>query len=85
MPDDRCSSEGQFVDRGVFDAVADASVNDEVDPAFERNDVGVVHNAVDHRGGDGGLTEDLVPPRERQVGGQDDRGLLVSSGEALEE
>ena len=60
----------------MFDAVAGS---------FEGDDVGVVDDSVDHRRGDGGLAEDLSPAGERQVGGQDDRGLLVSGGDELEE
>ena len=53
--------------------------------AFSGDDVGVVHDPVDHRGGDGGLAEYLSPAGERQIGGQDDRRFLVSGGDQLEE
>ena len=53
--------------------------------AFEGQDVGVVDDAIDHRGGDGVVTEDVSPPGERQVAGQDDRGVLVAAGDELEE
>ena len=58
---------------------------DPVTGAFECDDVGVMHDTVDHRRSDGGLAEDLAPAGERQVGGQDDRGLLVPGGDQLEE
>jgi hypothetical protein len=32
--------------------------------AFEAENVGVVHDSVDHGGGDGLVTEDLAPPPE---------------------
>ena len=60
----------------MFDAVA---------RALEGDDVGVVNDPVDHRRGDGGFAEYLSPAGERQVRGQDDRGLLVSGGDQLEE
>ena len=40
---------------------------------------------VDHRGGDYFVAEDLAPAAERLVGGDDQRGALVSGGDELEE
>jgi hypothetical protein len=37
----------------AFEPIADA---------FEAENVGVVHDSVDHGGGDGLVTEDLAPP-----------------------
>ncbi len=53
--------------------------------AFEGEDVGVVDDAVDHRGGDGLVAEDAAPAGERQVAGQDERGVFVAGGDELEE
>lgn len=60
----------------MFDAVA---------RTFEGDDIGVMDDPVDHCRGDGGLTEDLSPSRKRQVRGENDRGLLVSGRDQLEE
>src|SRR5690606_18338968 len=48
----------------------DAAVAESVAGAFEGQDVGVVDDPVDHRGGDGLVAEDATPPAERQVRGQ---------------
>ena len=45
----------------------------------------MVDNAVDHRGGDHLVTEDLTPPGEGQVRRQDQRGVLVARRDQLEE
>lgn len=66
---------GPSHDRGVFDAVAGA---------LERDDIGVMHDPIDHGRGDGGFAEDLSPAGERQVGSQDDRRFLVAGGGELE-
>ena len=42
-------------------------------------------DAVDHRGGDGLVAEDAAPAGERQVRGQDQRGVFVAGGDELEE
>src|SRR4051812_35916422 len=63
----------------------DATVAEPVAGAFEGQDVGVVNDAVDHRGGDGLVAEDAAPAAEGQVGGQDQRGVLVAAGHELEE
>ena len=41
------------------------------------DDVAVVGEAIEQRGGHLGITEDARPFAERQVGGDDDRGALV--------
>ena len=53
--------------------------------ALERDDFGVVDDAVDHGGRDGLVSEDLSPTTEGQVAGQDDRAVLVAGGDQLEE
>lgn len=63
------------LDRGVLDAIT---------RALQRDHIGVVNDPIDHRRGDGGLTEHLAPPLERQIRGQDDRGLLVATRHQLE-
>lgn len=49
----------------------DASVTESVAGALEGEDVGVVDDAVDHRGGDDLVAEHAAPAGERQVRGQD--------------
>jgi hypothetical protein len=66
----------QGVDSGVFEAVA---------RTLEGQDLGMVHDPVDHRCGDDLVTEDVAPTGERQVGGQDQRGVFVAAGDQLEE
>ena len=53
--------------------------------AFERDDVGVVNEAVDERGGDHGVAEDLAPGLEAAVAGDDDRASFVAAGDQGEE
>ncbi len=50
--------------RGVSDAgwAVDTSSAEPVARAFEGEDVAVVHDPVDHRGGDGLVPEDAAPP-----------------------
>ena len=45
----------------------------------------MVDDAVDHRGGDDLVAEDAGPGAERQVGRQDQGGVLVPGGDELEE
>ena len=40
--------------------------------AFEADHVGVVDDAVDHRGGDGEVAEDVAPAGEGQVARHDE-------------
>jgi hypothetical protein len=44
----------------------------------------VVDEAVDHRGGDDVVAEDLAPAAERLVGGDDHRGAFVAAGDERE-
>ena len=62
-----------------FDAgeAVDAASAEPVAGSFEGEDVGVVDDAVDHGGGDGLVAEHASPAGERQVGGQDQGGVLV--------
>ena len=53
--------------------------------ALDVNDSAVVENAVEDRGGNGDVGEDLVPLREGLVGGKDGGGLLVPLGDQLKE
>jgi hypothetical protein len=52
--------------------------------AFEADHVGVVDDAVDHRGRDGGVAEHVAPSGEGQVARQDQRGMFVSAQDELE-
>jgi hypothetical protein len=61
--------------RRVRDA-AEVVVLEPVGVAFEGDDVGVVDEAVDHRGGHGVVAEDFAPAAELLVAGDDERGLL---------
>jgi hypothetical protein len=45
--------------------------------AFETVDAGVVNDSVDHRGGDGRVTEDVAPEPEGQVA-RHDQGCVFS-------
>lgn len=58
-----------LVVRGLADGWrgVDAAVAEPVACALEGQDVGVVHDAVDHRGGDDLVAEDGAPAAERQV------------------
>ena len=47
--------------------------------------MGVVDEAVDERGGDHGVTEDLAPGLEAAVAGDDDRAALVAARDQGEE
>ena len=53
--------------------------------AFDLDDDGVVQEAVEERGGDDGIAEDLAPFGEAAVGGQDHGALLVAGVDELEE
>ena len=46
--------------------------------AFEVDDVGVVDDAVDYRGGDGEVAEDVSPAGEGRVAGHDQRRVFVA-------
>lgn len=45
----------------------------------------MVHDAVDHRGGNDLVAEHVTPPGERQVRGQNQGGMLVAARHQLEE
>ena len=45
--------------------------------AIDLEDGGVVEEAVEDRGGDGGVFEDLAPARDAAVGGEDDAAVFV--------
>ena len=45
----------------------------------------MVDDAVDHRGCDGVVAEDISPSGKGHVGSQDDAGVLVTAGDQLEE
>jgi hypothetical protein len=53
--------------------------------ALEGDDVRVVDEAVDERGGDHRVAEDLAPGLEAAVAGDDDRALFVASGDERED
>ena len=64
---------------------AEVAVLEAVGVAFEGDDVGVVDQAVDHRGGHDVVAEDFAPAAEGLVGGDDQRGPFVAAGDELEE
>ena len=49
------------------------------------DDVAVVSEPVEERGGHLGITEDRGPFAEGQVGGDDDRGLLLETADQMEQ
>jgi hypothetical protein len=51
---------------------------------LERQDLGVVSQAIDHRGGGDLMAEDLTPGAEGLVTGHDQAGALVASGDQHE-
>ena len=59
----------------VFEAVA---------VAFEGEDLGVVDESVDHRGGDDVVAEDLAPGAEGLVAGDDQAGAFVAAADEHE-
>ena len=61
----------------AWEAVDPASA-EPVAGAFEVEYVGVVDDAIDHRGCDGLVAEDAAPAGEREVAGQDQRGVFVA-------
>lgn len=67
-----CLVLGAFAGEGQFRVLEPVAV------AFERDDFGVVDDAVDHGGGDGVVAEDVAPSGEGQVRGEDDGGVLVA-------
>ena len=53
--------------------------------AVDREDGAVVEEAVEDRGGDGCVVEDLAPGGDAAVGGEDDRAVFVAAADDLEE
>ena len=53
--------------------------------AFNDEDLDVVGQAVDQGDGAGGVGEDGVPVLERQIGGDEQRAMLVAAADELEE
>jgi hypothetical protein len=66
-----------FVGRGGWDA-AEVFVFESVAVAFEGDDFGVVHESVDHGGGDDVVAEHIAPPAEDLVAGDDEAGSFVA-------
>ena len=64
---------------------AGAAFAEAVALAFEGDHVGVVDEAVDERGGDHGVAEDLAPGLEAAVAGDDDRAAFVAARDEREE
>ena len=64
---------------------AQVAVAQPVAVAPEADDLGVVHQSVDHGRGDHVVAEDLASAPERLVGGDDQAGALVAGGDELEE
>src|SRR5437879_1161805 len=64
---------------------AEVAVLEPVAVALEGDDLGVVDEAVDHRGGHDVVAEDLAPPAEDLVAGHDQRRAFVAGGDELEE
>ena len=52
---------------------------------FEAENVGVMHDPVDHRGRDGLVTEHLAPPPEGEVAREDQGRVFVAARDELEE
>src|SRR5215211_2427016 len=63
---------------------AEFSVLQAVGVALQGDDLGVVNESVDHRGGDGVVAEDLAPAGEVLVGRDDQAGSFVAGGDELE-
>jgi hypothetical protein len=66
-----------FLVGGRGDA-AEVSVFESVGVAAQVDDFGVVDETVDHGGGDDVVAEDLTPPSEGFVGGDDEGGPFVA-------
>ena len=70
---------------GAAVGLARGSFFEAVALAAERDDVGVVNEPVDQRGGDHGVGEDLPPGLEAAVGRDDDRAAFVAARDQGEE
>jgi hypothetical protein len=64
---------------------AQVTVLEPIAVALEADDLGVMHQPVDHGRGHHGVAEDLAPSPELLVGGDDDAGPLIAGGHQLEE
>ena len=62
-----------------------AWISQPVAVAFDLDYDGVVEQAVEERGGDDGIAEDVAPLGEAAVGGEDHGALLVAGVDGLEE
>ena len=69
---------------GVGVASGEVAVFEAVAVAFEGEDLGVVNEPVDHRGGGDVVAEDLAPGAEGLVAGDDQRGAFVAAGDEHE-
>ena len=67
------------------DAYWSSLVGEVDDMIWQGDDLGVVDEPVDHRGGNDFVAEGLAPPAERLVGRYDQAGPLVAGGDELEE
>src|SRR5690348_11554520 len=63
---------------------SEVAVFESVAVAFEAEDLGVVDEPVDHRGGGHVIAEDLAPGGERLVAGDDHRCALVAAADEHE-
>jgi hypothetical protein len=63
---------------------AQVAVLEPVAVALEADDLGVVHEPVEHGRGDH-VAEDLAPAPERLVGGDEQRGALLAGADQLQE
>ena len=57
---------------------SEVAVLEMVAVAFHGDDVGVVDEAVDHRGGDDIVAEHLAPAAGLLIGGDDQAGVLIT-------
>jgi site-specific DNA recombinase len=71
-------------DTGPTDTTTPVSSNDRL-RSLGVDDLGVMHEAVDHGGGDGVVAEDFPPAAEGFVGAHDDAGPFVAGRHQLEE
>ena len=60
---------------GSQGSLAGVVVAEAVGVALEVEHDGAVQEPVEHRGGDGGVAQDLAPGGDPGVGGQDDAGF----------
>ena len=70
---------GQAVSAGGGRGGSEVAVFEAVAVAFEAEDLGVVDETVDHRGGGHVVAEDLAPGAERLVAGDDQARAFVAA------